>query len=234
VSIDGQGPYRFLFDTGTSITVIDRSLAQQLEIAAVGQTRALNATGVLVVDQAILDDVRAGQISKQKLPVLISDLPRFRSHGHLDGILGMNFLAGAAFLIDVRHHCVEADVPLSRMDGGQRIDAEEIAGRVALKVKGASFVLDSGASFMILLSDRARGMASVSEAMEITSTARREQVRSAIVPRLTIGDLVFRDVPAAVVAQQRCREDALLPINIFSTVYVDAARELVILNGELR
>ena len=228
VHIGGQGPFRFLFDTGTSMTVLNAPLARRLGISPVSSKEAVGTTGVVSAAAAVVNALTIGPITTT-LPVLIVDLPEFASHGRVDGIIGMDVLAGRAFKIDVGRRCVDLDP--ATMANGARFESEEIAGRVAIQVDGMSFVLDSAASFAVLMSEPARALVKVDQSIDLTSASGRERVRAGFIPQLRLGTLVLRDVPAAISGQIDPREDALLPVRIFSSVYVDAGRRLVILNG---
>jgi predicted aspartyl protease len=230
VQIGKAGPFRFLFDTGTSFTVITPDVAQKLGIAASETMQAVTASGTVNVQRAVVDDLVTGSVVIPRLTVLIAPLPHFNSHGHLDGILGMDFLTGRSFLLDVVHRCVELDAPVP--DRGSRIQSSEVVGRVALHVGELNFVLDSAASFTVLMSQRAASLASIDDTIELTSAAGRRNVASGVISQLHLGDITLRDVPAAIVSKNAgTREDALLPVMYFSSVYVAADRHSVILNG---
>ncbi|HEY3055019.1 MAG TPA: aspartyl protease family protein [Thermoanaerobaculia bacterium] len=228
VQIGTAGPFRFLFDTGTSVTVITPEVARRLGITASETMQAMTATGAVDVQRAVLDDLLIGTVAIRRLEVLIAPLPHFQSHGRLDGILGMDFLAGRSFLLDVAHRCVDVDAPVPAR--GSLIQSSDVVGRVALHVGELNFVLDSAASFTVLMSQRAASLASVDDTVEVTSAAGRRRVVSGVIPRLRLGDLTLLDVPSAIVSKNTGgREDALLPVMFFSSVYVAADRRSVIL-----
>src|SRR6266849_3157921 len=226
VRIGSEGPLRFLVDTGATFTVIERSVAQRIGLQPTRTIEAISTTGTLEVEEAVVDELRAGNVSIVHTPVLITDLPPFSNHGHLDGILGMSFLAGRAVLLDVRSRCMELDVaPPTR---GMTLDAHEVVGRVALEIEGFNFILDSGASFPVLTSTRARALAVQEGAVEITSAAGRRRVTTATIPALRIGRMIFRDVAVAFAPARDPREDGLLPITPFSSIYIASDRKSVL------
>ena len=45
VTLNGHGPYRFILDTGAMISVIDASLAHELELPIVGETELASPAG---------------------------------------------------------------------------------------------------------------------------------------------------------------------------------------------
>ena len=226
VRIGSSGPLRFLVDTGATTTVLDRSVAERIGLRPNRMIAAVSSTGPLEVQEAIVDELRAGDVSVAQAAVLIADLPRFPNHGHVDGILGMSFFANRSMLLDVRNRCLEVDVAPPR---GMTLDAHEVVGRVAIQIEGFNFILDSAASFPVLTSTRAHALAVREGSAEITSAAGQQRVATAKIPVLHIGDMIFHDVTVAVAPARDAREDGLLPITPFATVYIAADRKSVVI-----
>ena len=234
VWIDGRGPFRFLVDTGTSVTVVSSAIDAGL---SGGQTlQAVSTTGPVTVRETTAGSLRAGTVEVARLRVLVSDLPAFASHGRVDGILGMNFLEGSSFLLDVKRRCLTPDAEDVR--GGSVVPAERMAGRVAVVTDGLRFVLDSAASFPVLTSERAHSLATVRGMFDLTSAAGKVSTRSGHVREMRIGSVTLRNLDVALVPDVGAgfsrpnTEDGLLPVTVFSSLYVSADRTAVILNGE--
>lgn len=225
VAIGTERSLRFLVDTGSTMTVIDRPVAQRLGLKSSESIRALSSTGAVEVQRTIVSEFRAGSVVMKEMTVLIAGLPRFASHGHVDGILGMNFFAGHAVLFDVHNRCVELD---TESQGRVTVSAHEVVGRVAIDIEGLSFILDSGASFAVLQSSRARALAQSEGAIEMTSAAGSRRVVTATIPVLHFGAMTLHDVPAVLVPGGDPREDGLLPITAFATVYIAEDRRQVV------
>jgi predicted aspartyl protease len=226
VRIGSEGPLRFLVDTGATITVIERSVAQRIGLQPTRTIEAISTTGTLDVQEAMVDELRAGNVSIVHTPALITVLPQFANHGHLDGILGMSFFAGRAVHLDIRRRCAEVDVAPPR---GMTLDAHEVVGRVAVEIEGFNFILDSGASFPVLTSTHARALAVEEGGAEITSAAGRRRMSTATIPVLRIGRMIFRDVAVALAPARDPREDGLFPITPFSSIYIAADRKSVVI-----
>ena len=212
VRIDGRGPFRFLLDTGASMTVVD----SRLGIAASSPVEALTTSGPVLVGRGIAS-IEAGSIAAAGLDVLVMDLPRLPSHGRIDGILGMNFVKGRSFLLDRR--CLHVDAPPIE---GKELPAQEVASRVAITMDGASFVLDSGASFPVLMTARARRLAARTGTVEITTASGRQLTERA---RFRNREAVFAPPTGDP------REDGLLPVTMFRRIWVEAGRRWVIVEG---
>ena len=110
LSIDHKGPYNFLLDTGTQITMIDPSLAAALHVDT--QDRAV-ITGVgsgHSASYAQLNLVEAGSHSVANRKVLVHDLQNLRATDmRLQGILGEDFLEQFDLLIDNAHRLLCLD-----------------------------------------------------------------------------------------------------------------------------
>ena len=228
VRLGSSPPLRFLVDTGASVTVVDRSVADRLSLPSNGNLEALATGGAMTVSTSVADSLTAGNVTVRDLPLLITPLPAFGSHGRIDGILGMNFLNGRSFVLSRRKRCLDLDVePLA----GDRLEAQEVVGRVAVRAHLMHFIIDSGASFVVLLSERAKALASRSDSTTITTAAGRETAATGTIPQLSIGAQTRYDVPAVLGRSTgNVREDALLPVTFFQSLYVDASRTFVVVN----
>jgi hypothetical protein len=91
---------RFLLDTGTTSTVIDRRLAKRLGL--VGRPRkVINFNRLITVECAELPEIAFGPDQASNLPVLIEDLRYLQTgQGSVDGIIGLDLLRRGNFLVD--------------------------------------------------------------------------------------------------------------------------------------
>ena len=231
VRIGGHGPFRFLVDTAATQTVLTPALAGAAGIERSGTVAALTTSGPLGTESGTARNVSIGDLTVERLPVLIVALPEFKSHGRLDGIVGMDVLKDRSFLLDLRRRCLEPDFDGASLQSGTTIGSHEIVGRVALEVAGLNLVLDSGASFPVLMSPAAQKLAIADNEFELISAGGKQTARSGTIPSLRLGTITLRNLPAAFTRQHDPREDALIPASLFSSIYVDASRRFVILNG---
>lgn len=73
--IGGAGPFSFILDTGASITVVDRSLVAQLDLATAGETEIGSPLGGTVAAKKLrLPEVRAGAMPVGDVEALAIDL----------------------------------------------------------------------------------------------------------------------------------------------------------------
>jgi hypothetical protein len=110
VSINHTGPYNFLLDTGTQITMIDPSLAAALNLDTRGAAVVAGVGSGQSASYAQLDLVEAGFHAVANQKVLVYDLQNLHSADpHLRGILGEDFLEQFDLLIDNAHRLLCLD-----------------------------------------------------------------------------------------------------------------------------
>ncbi len=93
VYVNGKGPYRFLVDTGASITSLSERLAQQLPLKTqLAQTlRVAGLGGQTVARRSQLERLSLQTLQISKLNVLVVNSPVFQTLG-IDGIIGQDIL----------------------------------------------------------------------------------------------------------------------------------------------
>ena len=110
VSINHTGPYNFLLDTGTQITMIDPSLAAELHLDTQGAAVVAGAGSRQSASFAQLDLLEAGSHAVANQKVLVYDLQNLHSADlHIQGILGEDFLEHFDMLIDNAHNLLCLD-----------------------------------------------------------------------------------------------------------------------------
>jgi hypothetical protein len=110
VSINHTGPYDFLLDSGTQITMVAPSLAASLHLGTHGVAAVAGFGSGNSASYAQLELVEAGSNAVANQKVLIYDLQGFRSGDpHLQGILGEDFLEQFDLLIDNEHRLLCLD-----------------------------------------------------------------------------------------------------------------------------
>jgi predicted aspartyl protease len=116
VSINGRGPYRFVLDTGATLTCVDSRLAEELDlrdapgVVAFGGT--IRGTGQMRVVR--IDSAEVGTAKAARLNGCVVDLqPMAQAGVKIDGLLGLNFLKNYRVTIDFHSSSVRLDPPVA-------------------------------------------------------------------------------------------------------------------------
>ena len=255
VSVNHAGPYNFLLDTGTQITMVDPSLAAQLHLDTQGTAVVAGAGSRQSASLAELDLLQAGAHSVASPKVLVYDLHPLQSADlNIQGVLGEDFLEHFDMLIDNAHRllCLDDSGAMRAAVKGPRIpliaaaDAEQgapLSGLliVTVRLSGATrpvrLMLDSGANAPILYNS-AQYLAvplSLSTSLHGSSVDGRQRMFAALpLQDVRIGSLALSGVAFFSLggAQQDARAkgfDGVLTTGLFRRVFVDHADHFVVL-----
>jgi Aspartyl protease len=257
VSINHSGPYDFLLDTGTQLTVMGPSLAAELH---------LNTTGAAVVSGAgfhesasftQLDLLEAGAHAVENQKVLVYGLLNLRTvDTHIRGILGEDFLQHFDMLIDYGHRLVCLDnssvmrsevkgphialvTPAQAADGAPLPKLLIIAARLSGETQPVRLMLDSGANIPYLYNTSQHLVpqrTSFGGMSLVGSGANGDQkVFSALPPQeVKIGSLKLPSVTFLTLAyagkDSRTSEfDGLLTMDLFRRVFISHADHFAVL-----
>ena len=104
ISINGQGPFRFIIDTGANRSVLSQALATRLGLAHSGQGVVHSIDGEELATLVNVDSLSFGglRLSGGDTPVL--DGPMLDGE---HGLLGVDGMAGRLLHVDFTRHCVE-------------------------------------------------------------------------------------------------------------------------------
>jgi hypothetical protein len=104
--INGEGPYRLIFDLGAPITLLSNRAS---EAAGVIKADAPRSFLLGMRGEAEIDKLQAGELTVTRLPVIIFDHPILKALGDLvgrriDGIMGFTLFARYKTTIDYQAH----------------------------------------------------------------------------------------------------------------------------------
>ena len=104
ISINGQGPFRFIIDTGANRSVLSQALATRLGLAPSGEGMVHSIDSEEIAMLVNVDSLSFGalRLSGGDTPVL--DGPML---GGEHGLLGVDGMAGRLLHVDFTKHCVE-------------------------------------------------------------------------------------------------------------------------------
>jgi hypothetical protein len=151
VSVNHSGPYKFLLDTGTQMTMVDPSLATQLHLATQGEAVVASVGVHSSASFAQLDQIQAGSHAVANQKVLVYDLQNLQATGlDIQGVLGEDFLGQFDMLIDNAHS-------LLCLDDSTAMRTDVKGSHIAL-VEPAQQVNGSTASSLIVVAKLSDGM----------------------------------------------------------------------------
>lgn len=243
-----QGPFDFVFDTGTNSTVIDSQLARRLSVTAIDHIALLTVAREMTVDRSSIRSLSMGAANAKDVEVLLQDLSAIRKvDSHIVGIVGQNFLGQFNYLIDYKHRSirVEQGDDLGNAIKGNRTKVEMSEGLmlVASELQDRNrttlrLLLDSGANYLTLFHAASLGLGETSPASDWTSNTGNEEkgMKTSRVKLLAVGEQQFRNITAAlpsVSANDQRVEDGSLPVALFHSIYVNNRQHFVVFNGEL-
>jgi predicted aspartyl protease len=92
LTLNGQGPFTMLLDTGADSTFISGAIAQRLNLSNRQPAQILGFCGLEPAEKSQLASVKLKQYEQKKLETIIVSSPILKLLG-VDGILGQNFLS---------------------------------------------------------------------------------------------------------------------------------------------
>ena len=150
VKLNGQGPFAFLVDTGSTATVMSERVARSLGAASAGALTIAGATGTAIRPFAVMTTLQTGAVTRNDLRVAI--LPN-KDIKRGDGILGADVFAGKRLVFSIPDKTVRVETSQRATrapDGNLRLRhglLAEVDGRVG--AIAARLMLDTGADYCI-------------------------------------------------------------------------------------
>jgi hypothetical protein len=168
VSVNQAGPYNFLLDTGTQVTMVDPALATELHLVTQGEAEVASAGMHASASFAQLDRVEAGPHAVANLKALVYDLKNLQATGlDIRGVLGEDFLEQFDMLIDNAHSMLCLDnsaamrgevkgthialvTPAQTGDSAQLPKSLIVSARLSDGMRSVRLKLDSGSNVSFL------------------------------------------------------------------------------------
>jgi hypothetical protein len=255
VKINHTGPYNFLLDTGTEITILDSSLSAELNLKTTSGVAIAGYGFRESASYAQLDLLEAGSHGVTNLQVVVYDLRKLQSAGlQIRGLLGENFLEHFDLLIDNSRSqlCLDDSLAMREKVKGQRIPlvapdsapgesaipkslivaAHFASGRRVVRLK-----LDSGsnAGFLYNASDYlALGLVQLTSVRGAGANGVQRSFQALPPQDLRVGSVVLSQVPFYAIAGTRKDSettdfDGLLSLEFFRRVFIDRVGRFAIL-----
>ena len=257
VSINHFGPYDFLLDTGTQVTVVGASLAAELRLTTTGAAVVAGAGFHQSASFTQLDLLDAGSHAVANQKVLVYGLLNLRTvDAHIRGILGEDFLGHFDMLIDYAHGLVCLDdsavmrpevkgphialvTPRQAADGAPLPKLLIIAARLSGETHPVRLMLDSGANIPYLYNTSQHLVpqrTSFGGTSLVGSGADGDQKVFAALPpqQVKIGSVELPSVTFLTLAYAKkdsptLQFDGLLTIDLFRRVFISHADHFAVL-----
>ncbi len=252
VTVNGAGPFDFIFDTGASSTVIDLALAKQLGLSPIESLSVFTVAGSKTVPRYRLDSLALDSKSARNLTVIGSELREIHAiSSKIRGVLGQNFLSGFDYILNYRDRRIEFEEngEFANSLQGSRLAVERDRGRVLIVTQPSSpqqqasrLVMDSGASSVVVFKAASRNSdleieLDVNGGINASTIVGRQTISTGRLRKLQIGNEKFSDLPVRVIdnraAAEGRPENGLLPTSLFRSIYFNNTQNFVILNPRL-
>jgi hypothetical protein len=247
VYLNGSGPFQFLLDTGSTVTVVDPKLQRSLGLDVIGRGTIFTPTSKTTIPWAVAQTVGVGPITESKVELGVRDMSDLRElDSKIDGVLGQNVLKNVDFLIDNRKRIIEFDTlgALAYELDGEKVNTSRIAtpnspayGSTAVRVKLAesnhrdlNLILDSGSASVVLFPNSLdQPSPSMRPTLLMEDDAGNRKYAPGYLVQLRVGGISL-DMTAHVTAigYEGSAVDGLLPTAGFGSVYISNSGSFVI------
>ena len=222
VYVNGQGPYRFLIDTGTNMNLIEARLAKKIAMRTTFSEVVESATGKTVMPGSDGNVVELSPVRAEQQRFQYSDLDTLHLvWPDVRGVLGQAFLSGFDYVLDLRGRQLEFG---KQEPTGSRSKFRLQDGRTAIATNLGDLVLDSGAPRVVLF-----GVVSgAGQLKEMLTLAGSTSVRM-IASKLAIGGRdVWRGDAVALPTREAPGIAGLMPASVFHSVYISNSEQYVV------
>lgn len=207
VLLNGQGPFRFLVDTGATTTVVAARHADALGLTPLGVVQVNGTTGTADLPMASVGHLSTGSVRRQNVRVALIDEIRFSAW---DGILGADVFAGYRLTFDIAEKAVRLETaspglvftrrqqPNIRLRNGM---LPELKGRIG--AVAARLIIDTGADGSIInpalarsLALRHPGLLRTPDVVVTGVTGATLTGEAVVLPRVELGEVIANDCVA--------------------------------------
>jgi hypothetical protein len=251
VSINGSGPYDFILDSGSNVTMLRSDLARKLHLSDGAPMAIVTATGETRAYRCIAKSVAVAGLAAEHVEINALDQTRALS-GRVQGVLGENFLKNFDVLIDYEQQVLFIDRTSSLRDtlDGERLsfsrfgnsDFEMIPNRIVIKLKVPSFIhkpllflVDTGANAATLYPPPGGLAIRAMQSSEHVHLGDLDGTRDCLIQKTSfeIGSGTFRGVQLVTcegLTRNKMDTDGLLPTNVFHRFFISHKGGYVIAN----
>ena len=129
VMINHAGPYDFLLDTGAQISIVEPSLAEELQLKSLGEINVISMASNAAAHLVELDVLEVGSAAVPKQMAAVQSMAQLqRVNPKIRGLLGGNFLAHFDLLLDYGHKllCLDDSGQLRQSIQGEHVPMTQL------------------------------------------------------------------------------------------------------------
>lgn len=248
VKINGEGPFRFMVDTGANVSCVSQNLARALDLPLGREVEVNTIVGKRVRQSVVIDKLEISTRTRKRVNAPVLPMTGF----DIDGLLGVDWLKGQRLVMGFAGSTLE--ITRSRDDSARRgrvvVPARRKSGQLTivdadLNGRKISAMIDSGSQFSIgnkalrrIIEQTDRSAAAMATRVSLLSIAGETFYGDQLyLPFIRIGGLNLGNVPvvftdAAVFKLWDLHETPTIMLGIdlltqFDTVAVDFGRSSV-------
>ena len=253
VSLNNSGPYNFLLDTGTQLTMVDPALASDLHLDTYGNAEVASVGIHAPASFAKLNSIRAGSQSITNQKVLVYDFRNLQASDlDIQGVLGEDFLEQFDMLIDNAHSLLCLDesaamreeikgphvallVPAQTQSNALLPYSLIVSVRLSDGMRPVRLMLDSGTNLSFLYNTSEYMALGLYRGASLRGGATGARPFTALPPQnVKMGSVELAKVPFVTMAgAQKDRRtsdfDGLLSLGLFRRVFIDHSDHFAVL-----
>lgn len=209
ISVNGQGPFRFIVDTGANRSVLSQALAERLGLATTGTGEVHSVHGVSTAQLVEVQSLQYGGLALNGAALPMLDGAVLAGE---HGLLGVDGMRGRRLRMDFERNCIEImpSREARRLRGWANIRGELRFGHLVV-IRGAingvrvNLLVDTGSDTSLAnnalrdaLNARVRDGRRLDFTIAYTAGDQVVLNQAMLIQRLSIGDLEIRNITAYV------------------------------------
>ena len=238
VTLNGNGPFRMLLDTGATHSAITADVAAAIGARTVATSNVISPAAETIRPIVAIDELSFGPITADLVLPSVVPNASFDLDGKIQGLIGQDVLAALRYTLDFKRRVIEwHDQAPPRRGLVLKLAFEHGRFLVSLPQDHTTLRLvpDSGAGGLVLFNvagRRSHNIVDTGETVALATAHAGRRARRVRIRELRLGDRTMRDVPAVTIERIDARPaegDGLLPLHLFERVTFDGPARLLIL-----
>jgi len=231
VRVNGQGPFPFILDTGSTHSSIGSELARALEAPVVAKTTVTSSLGQHVQPVVSLKSLAVGPAAMAE--VLATEVPdeHLGNKNDVRGVIGQDFLSSLVYTLDFTARRIRWNSEINESSHLSSVKLRMARGRFLAELPQQQSTLwlvpDSGAETLVLYDRPDLQFPPLSRNRGVTwlsTLSDRRPVETVHLTRLLVGHANLTDISAVIVKHgddDPSLGDGLLPLAMFERVTFD-------------